>query len=439
MGKPCPNQPICFMLAYRRKGSNMSVSQLGLILVVACIVAIISRRLHLPYSVGLVAAGVGLARLGGAMNITLAPDLIYTVLLPPLIFEASLQLKWQPFFTDLPVTATLAFPGVLLTGAIIAAGMHVITGWSWLGSAVFGALIAATDPVAVVAAFKEMRVAPRLSLLVESESLLNDGAAAVAFAILMSVANGVGVDGASVAGSLVWMTFGGAATGIVVAGAALLVAGRTDDHLVEITLTTIAAYGSFLLAEHFQMSGVLAALAAGLVVGNVGGTGWMGCSISATGRDHIMSFWDFAAFMANSVVFILIGGYEANQASALFTTEAAIAIGLVLISRVAAVYPLCAIFVGSSRRVDMRHQHVLVWGGLRGALALALALAIPTRVAEKNAIIAAAFAVVAFSIFAQGLTIPWVIKALGLIRPPDFVAHEVGGHSTAPDGGGRDI
>jgi monovalent cation:H+ antiporter, CPA1 family len=394
----------------------MSVSQLGLILVVACVVAIVCRRLRLPYSVGLVVAGVCLALLGGSISLAVTPDLIYTVLLPPLIFEAALQLKWRPFRDDLPVTVTLAFPGVLLTGAIIGTGMHLIAGWGWLGSMLFGALIAATDPVSVIAAFKEMKVESRLSLLVESESLLNDGAAAVAFAILVSVAHGAGVQVSAVTGSLLWMVFGGLAVGVLVAGAALLVAGRTDDHLVEITLTTIAAYGSFLLAEHFHMSGVLAALAAGLVVGNVGSTGWMGCSFSATGREHMISFWEYAAFLANSVVFILIGGREASQAGRLFTPAAALAIGLVLIGRIAAVYPLCALFARTPLKVDIRHQHVLVWGGLRGALALALALAIPDSVPEKGAMIVAAFAVVAFSIFAQGLTMPWLIRLLGLTR-----------------------
>ena len=394
----------------------MSVSQLGLILLIACVVAIVSRRLRLPYSAGLVTAGVSLALLGDSMNLAVTPDLIYTVLLPPLIFEAALQIKWRPFRDDLPVTVTLAFPGVLLTGAIIATGMHFLIGWGWLGAALFGALIAATDPVSVVAAFKEIKVEPRLSLLVESESLLNDGAAAVVFAILISVAHGAGLQVGEMAGSLMWMVFGGIIIGILVAGAALLVAGRTDDHLVEITLTTIAAYGSFLFAEHFHMSGVLAALAAGLVVGNVGWTGWMGCSISASGREHLISFWEYAAFLSNSIVFILIGGHEASQATRLFTPAAALAIGLVLIGRMAAVYPLCALFTMSRLKIDIRYQHILVWGGLRGALALALALAVPDSVPEKSAIIVAAFAVVAFSIFAQGLTMPVLIKTLGLTR-----------------------
>ncbi len=403
----------------------MSVSQLGLILLVACVVAIASRRLRLPYSVGLVVAGVCLALLGGAINLVVPPDLIYTVLLPPLIFEAALQLKWRPFRDELPVTAMLAFPGVLLTGAIIATGMHYMIGWGWLGSALFGALIAATDPVSVVAAFKEMKVSPRLGLLVESESLLNDGAAAVAFAILVAVAHGGGLEPGAMVGSLLWMVVGGVAVGVVVAGAALLFAGRTDDHLVEITLTTMAAYGSFLLAEHFHMSGVLAALAAGLVVGNVGWSGWMGCSISEAGRGHIMSFWEYAAFLANSIVFILIGGYEASQASRLLTPAAALAIGLVLIGRIAAVYPVCGLFARTRLKVDIRYQHVLVWGGLKGALALALALAIPDSVPEKGEIIIAAFAVVAFSIFAQGLTMSWLTKALGLTTDAAQVADQI--------------
>jgi monovalent cation:H+ antiporter, CPA1 family len=228
------------------------------------------------------------------------------------------------------------------------------------------------------------------------------------------VADGGGVDLGTIAASFLWMVFGGIAVGVVSAGAALLLAGRTDDHLVEITLTTIAAYASFLFAEHFAMSGVLAALAAGLVVGNVG---WKG-AISGAGRGHVIAFWEYAAFLANSVVFILIGSHEASQASHLFTPAAAAAIALMLGGRIASVYPLCAVFARSGLRVDIRHQHVLVWGGLRGALALALALAVPDGVAEKREIVVVAFAAVAFSIFAQGLTMPWLIAALRLTRPP---------------------
>ncbi len=389
----------------------MSASQIGLVLLVACVVAIISRRLRLPYSAGLVAAGIMLSLLPGFIRLSLGPDLIYNVLLPPLIFEASLQLKWRPFRNELPVTLMLAFPGVLITGAIVAAGMHWALGWGWRGAAIFGALIAATDPVSVISAFKEMNVQPRLSLLVEAESLLNDGSAAVAFAIVVLIAQGAVPHAGFIVISLVWMVLGGLVVGAAVAGAALLMAGRTNDHLVETTLTTIAAYGSFLLANHLHMSGVLASLAAGLVIGNVG---WRG-PITDTSRDYIVSFWEYVAFLANSVIFILIG--EANEARLLFTGIALAAIVTVLVGRVAAVYPLCAGFARSRWRVSMHYQHVLVWGGLHGGLALALALAVPDNVPERSDIITATFAVVAFSVFAQGLTMPWLIKVFQLRQP----------------------
>jgi Na+:H+ antiporter len=189
----------------------------------------------------------------------------------------------------------------------------------------------------------------------------------------------------------------------------LLIAGRTDDHLVEITLTTIIAYGSFLIAEHFHMSGILASLTSGIVVGN---GGWKK-AISLSGRDHVLSFWEYAAFLANSMIFIVIGLHEAHQAQGLFTLAAAVAIVLAVLGRALAVYPFCALFAASSLKVRAHDQLILVWGGLRGGLALALALSVPDNIPERGDIIVVAFAVVAFSIFAQGLTMPLLMRRLG--------------------------
>ena len=204
-----------------------------------------------------------------------------------------MQLHWKPFWRDLPVTGALAFPGVVIAALIVAAGMHFAIGWEWLGAALFGVLIAATDPVAVIATFKEIGVERRLSGMVESESLLNDGTAAVGFALLMVVVNGGVFSPLSISGLLLWSVSGGVLAGAVVAGASLLIAGRTTDHLVEITLTTVAAYGSFLLAEHFHASGVLASLTAGLMVGNVDGS-----APSAKADEHTCwhsgSMWRFS-------------------------------------------------------------------------------------------------------------------------------------------------
>jgi len=385
-----------------------SVLVAGLILSIASIVAMLCHRLRLPYSVGLVLAGIGLALSPYSLDIPLSRELIFTVFLPPLIFEASLHLKWRELARDLPVTMMLAVPGVAIATAVVAAGAHYLLGWSWIAAGLFGALIAATDPVSVIAAFRAMDVEPRLSRVVETESLLNDGTAAVAFAILVAIALGAQTTVTSIGMMFAWTVVGGVVIGAAVAGLLLLIAGRTEDHLVEISLTMIAAYASFLLADHFEMSGVLATLTAGLLFGNLG---WLG-PISEGGRSHVHSFWEYAAFLANSIIFLLIGGEVIGQPLSGFLLTSAIAIILVLLGRALAVYPLSALFALTPLRVTLKHQHVLFWGGLRGALALALALALPAQIAERQEIIIVAFAVVAFSIFVQGLTMPLLMRRL---------------------------
>ena len=387
--------------------------QLGLVLVVASLVAMLSRRLGLPYTAGLVLAGMALALFPVGADLPLSRELIFNVFLPPLIFEAAMQLRWRRFREQMPVTVVLAFLGVAISAVVVAAGMHWGLGWSWLGAAFFGVLIAATDPVSVIAAFKEMRAERRLGIVVESESLLNDGVAAVGFALLVGAAAGQPLDAGSVAVSFAWTVFGGLGAGAAVAGLVLLIAGRTEDHLVEITLTTVAAWGSFLTAEHFGASGVFAALAAGLIVGNIG---WMG-SISDAGRGHVVGFWEFAAFLANSCLFILIGSHEAHQPIALVSVALGLAIVLTLLGRAAAVYPLALLFRPTALRLPATYQHVLVWGGLRGAVGLALALALPPTIAERGEIVVVTFGVVAFSIFVQGLTMPPLIRHWRLTRP----------------------
>jgi CPA1 family monovalent cation:H+ antiporter len=187
----------------------------------------------------------------------------------------------------------------------------------------------------------------------------------------------------------------------------LLLAGNTQDHLVEITFTTVAAYGSFLLAEHFHASGVLAATAAGLIMGNLGGK-----AITSKGREAVGAFWEYAAFVSTSLIFLLMGTRLAQQQIGGIARPALIAVGVVILGRAAAVYPTCAAFLRSRQKVEMRHQHILFWGGLRGALSLALALSLPESLPRKDEVVAVAFAVVAFSIFVQGLTMPAFMRRL---------------------------
>ncbi len=383
----------------------------ALLLSIAAVVAMLCRRLRLPYSVGLVAAGIGLTLLRLSPRVELTKELLFDAFLPPLIFEAALSIPWKALRGDLGVILLLATLGVALSAGVTGLGMFYLAGWQWQSSLLFGVLIAATDPVAVLATFKEARVRGRLLILVESESLFNDGTAAVAFAVVLELVLGHSLSPLEMTTRLLVTAGGGIVCGALVAGAALLLMGRTEDHLVEITFTTVAAYGSFLLAERFHFSGVLATLAAGLILGNLGPEG----VISERGKVAVASFWEYAAFAANSFVFLLIGIREAHQNFVAVWVPAMIAIPLVTLGRAVAVYPCCAIFHWSSLRVSSSHQHILFWGGLRGALALALALALPESVPQRDLVIAISFVVVAFSVFVQGLTIPPLLRALGEI------------------------
>jgi CPA1 family monovalent cation:H+ antiporter len=380
-------------------------------LFVAALVAILTRRAHLPYTVGLVLAGMSLQFLQIQIHLDLSKDLIFYVFLPPLVFEAALCIRWREFRSDLPVVGLLATAGVLLAAAVTAAGMHFALSWDWGSSIVFGVLIAATDPVSVIATFKEARVQGRLRLLIEAESLLNDGTAAVAFVVVLSILGGAEQSALAVGGTLLVTTGGGVLVGVLIGFAAMLLAGRTDDHLVEVTLTTLAAYGSFFLAERYHCSGVLAALSAGLVVGNYRST----TSLPGNGRSALETFWEYAAFLVNSLIFILIGIQEAQQHFEGLLLPVLVAIALVTLGRAASIYPLCAVFARTDLKVDMRHQHILFWGGLRGALALALSLALPRELPHHDAVITITFAVVAFSVFAQGLTITPLLRRLRLL------------------------
>lgn len=391
-----------------------------LLLLIAAVVAMLAQRLRLPFTVGLVLAGVGVAFLPIQIHLTLTKELIFVAFLPPLIFEAALHMRWKPLRKDAPVILTFASVGVLLSAGLTAAGMHWLIGWTWPSAALFGVLLSATDPVSVIATFKEFGVTGRLRVLMEGESLVNDSTAAVAFVTLLAVAMGSAVTPWGIAQTLLLSIFGGIACGAVVAGALLLLAGKTADPLVEITFTTVAAYGSFLLAEHFHLSGVLAVLTAGLMVGNLGSLG----SISQKGREAVVSFWDYAAFVVNSLIFILIGLSEAHQDFIGVLGASAAAVLLVTAGRALAIYPLAALFSrSSSLRVPLKEQHVLFWGGLRGALALALALGLPATLPHRDQIVTAAFAVVAFSIVVQGMTMQPLLRRLGFLAP-ESAPHE---------------
>ncbi|PPQ38289.1 cation:proton antiporter [Rhodopila globiformis] len=385
------------------------------LLVAAILVALVARRLRLPYTVGLVIAGIGLALTQAGVNVVLTHEFILDVILPPLLFEAAINIRWPDLRRDALPVLTLAIPGTLIAAAVVSTGIVLVLHWPLRSALLFGVLIAATDPVAVIAMFKDNHTEGRLRLLVESESLFNDGVAAVLFTL---ATGGMQLMGATAptwmeAGKTLLLTAGGGiAIGLICAGAALLLVGRTTDRMVESTLTTVAAYGSFLLADRLHASGVLSTVAAGLVVGTVAVLRDDERSrMTQRGREFVLALWEFIAFIANSLVFLMIGVTVAGLSFARpGLTACAIIVGLVLLGRALTVYPLCLLFYRSRWKVPAWSQHVLWWGGLRGALGLALALSLPPDMAFRNEILVSTFAVVVFSVIVQGLTMPFLLR-----------------------------
>jgi CPA1 family monovalent cation:H+ antiporter len=390
------------------------------LLVAAIVVALAARRLKLPYTVGLVVAGVGLALLHVEEGISLTHDFIYDIVLPPLLFEAAINIHWRELRRDTLPVLVLAIFGTAVAAAVVTGGAIFALGWPISSALLFGTLIAATDPVAVIAMFKDNGVGGRLRLLVESESLFNDGVAAVLFGLALvwfSAGDGRMLSIADGLRGLAITVGGGCAIGLLTGAAAIVIAGRTADRLVESALTAVSAYGSFLLAERVHASGVLATVLAGLVIGNMGLLAEdEGNRISNAGREVILSVWDFVAFIANSIVFLLIGlAVAAIPFRQLGAPTLVVIIALSLIARALTVYPICLLFMRSKTAIPVKIQHILWWGGLRGALGLALALALPPSLPLRSEIQIATFAVVGFSVVFQGLSMPWLLRRLGFI------------------------
>jgi monovalent cation:H+ antiporter, CPA1 family len=378
-----------------------SIAPWTALLLAATVVGVLARRLHVPYSVGLVIAGIGMALLPWHPSITLSRELVYTGLLPPLIFEAAFELRWEALRPNLVLVVALATVGVLLSALVTGAVMSGVAHWPVSAGLLFGILMAATDPVSVLATLREIGARGRLALLIEAESLLNDATAAVLFAIAMGFIDGNRVTYMAAAATLCATIAVGLLAGALVAGVVIVLVGRTDDHLFEVALTTVAAYGSFLLAEQFGGSGILATLTAGMLLGNLAPRWGI---FSAAGDRAVRSTWEFITFLANSLVFLLIGLAEGREHLQGLWFTASVASIAVLLGRMTAVYPVCALFSQGAGRLGLQQQHALVWGGLRGALALALVNSIPESSPWRHPIVAVTFAVVAYSIVVQGLT-----------------------------------
>lgn len=391
-------------------------------MVVVSLVALIARRLNIPYTVALVVVGL-IISLQHYVRVSLTPELILALLVPPLVFEAAFHLSMAELRRNLVPILILAVPGVLLTTFIVGAVVGIGVGLALPLALLFGALIAATDPVSVVALFRALGVPKRLSVLVEGESLFNDGTAIVLFNILLVVALGGQFGTLGAALEFIRVSAGGIMVGLALGWLVSLLIARIDYYLIETALTALLAFGSFLIADRLHVSGVLAVVAAGLINGNIGPQG-----MSPTARIVIINFWEFVAFLANSFVFLLIG-LDVNFTSLASGWHAVLwAVLAVGVARVIVVYGLSWLVNRfSSAAIPMAWQHVLNWGGLRGAISLALALSLPASLGPGADLLRAmTFGVVLFSLLIQATTMRRLVRRLNIVtRSPEQVDYEI--------------
>ncbi len=399
-----------------------------LVVLLAAVVAIavLARRSDIPASVVFVIVGLGVAIVGPSVSIPVTPELLLAIVLPGLVFEAAFRTDLDALRPSAAPILLLAVPGVVVVAAVVAAVLSVTTSLSPGEAFVVGAMVAATDPAAVLATFRHVPVPARLATTVEMESLVNDGTGIVLFGLSLDLLLRSGsIDGAIVA--FVVSVGGAVALGGLLGWAAARLIGRVDDAVTELTITVVLAYGTYLLATAIGLSGVIATLVAAGVFG-VQSRG----RLTVRARESIDLMWEFIAFLLTAFVFLLVGLVIAP--SALIHAVGPIVAGIVavLIARALVVYGL----LGAASRllargapgrrrpgsgeiastfapIPLAWLHVLFWAGLRGAVSVALALSLPADVPNRPLLQGITFGVVLFTLLVQGTTAPRVIRRTG--------------------------
>lgn len=400
------------------------------LLAVATVSALVARRLRFPYTVFLVIVGLGF---GVLKHYDWAPipllnedwltkDLILLIFLPPLLFEGTLNMDLEILRRQLVPVFVLATIGTFVTTGLIGGSLMAAFGFSLIGALLLASMLAPTDPVSVLALFKEAGVNHDLSTIVEGESVFNDGIAVVLFLIFLEMAKGTQITLGEALIVFCKEIFIGAGVGLLLGYVAHRILGMIDEHLVEVMISVVLAWGSYVVAEHFHASGVIAVVAAGLIIGNFGKV----FSMSPTTRLTLSTFWEVAAFLVNSFLFLLMGLFiDVFKIFDRFGMILAIFVGLLAI-RSLVTYGIFAIINRFRTPTSIAWQHVINWGGLRGSIPIALVLGLDKGLIlgarghdfAKPEIVQVIAGVVLLSLLVQGLSITWLLRLLGFTRVP---------------------
>ncbi|MEI6804883.1 MAG: cation:proton antiporter [Myxococcaceae bacterium] len=395
-----------------------TVQALVSLMIVATIVGVVAARIKVPYTVSLVLVGIGINALHVVPDLKLTPGLLLTIFLPALLFEAAIHFPAHELRKYSPTIATLALPGVLIAALITALVLQVsfsTLGFSdslgFLHFLLFGTIIAATDPVSVISLLRQLGVERRLSLIIEGESLFNDGTAIVFYnAVLIALSVGH-FDWTDSIVQLISYSLGGLLIGSILGLFAGFVISLAEDHLIAIAMTTVTAYGSYLLAERVHMSGILATVMAGLFVGNFGSKK----GFNPNTQVAVTSFWEYVSFFVSSIVFLMMG-LEVSV-PLLFSNASVIAIAYLAVqaSRAVSIYMSLPVLRRMGQPLSVKNATMVWWAGLRGALSMVLVLSLPDSIAFKDTMIAMTFGVVVLSVVFQGSTIGMLLRWLDLM------------------------
>ena len=373
----------------------------------AAVLRTLSRRGPVPYAVLLAVAGIGVGALPGVPTAQISPDLILLVFIPGLVFQATVSLDLAELRRMLLPVGLLATVGVAVTVLLIGLLTHAWLGLSWTSGMLLGAVLAPTDPIAVVSVLRQTCAPRRLTTMLEGESLFNDGTGVAVFAALVGALGGSGVSPAGVAGQFFAITLGGAAIGVAcgLIGVALLRA--QSEAPADILVTIGIAYGAYLAADVAHTSGIVATVAAGLV-------------IAATARrvvlhgNEMTDFWQLLAFVLNAILFLLIGTALPTRSLLDVAGMVAATFAIVVAARAVPAYLLLLAVSPRARRIPWRWRHMILWSGLRGALSVALALSLTGRSGVDHRVPLIAYGVVVLSLVVQGGPIRPVVARLGL-------------------------
>ncbi len=397
-----------------------NLEQFLIVLSVSLSIATLSKTVpilrKIPYTLLLVIVGMVLAFVDVKL-INLSPELILEIFLPPLLFEAAWNLQWRNLKNNWFPIVLFAIFGVIISIVGIAFPLSHWGGMELAIALLVGAALSATDPVSVIALFKELGASKKLNTLMEGESLFNDGVAVVAFVLLVGVPLGTStLEFSSTIAKFSTVVGIGVGCGLLIGFALSLLTQRFDLPFVEQSLTLVSAYGAYILAENLGGSGVIGVVVVGLVLGNYGSR----IGMNPRTRVIVTIFWEFVAFFVNSIIFLLIGDQIGLSSLSDHLNLILIAIAAVVVTRFVSIFSLS--FINnitsdkiSNAEITLKEQTVLWWGGLRGSVSIAVALSVPQAIAERQTIIDIVFGVVLFTLLVQGLTTQFVLKGLDLI------------------------